>query len=32
VGDRAMTVAEAAELARLSVEAEELPAPVYGTR
>ena len=32
VGDRAMTVAEAAELARLSVEAEEPPAPVYGTR
>ena len=32
VGDRAMTVAEAAALARLSVEAEEPPAPVYGTR
>ena len=32
VGDRAMTVAEAAGLARLSVEAEGPPAPVYGTR
>lgn len=32
VGDRAMTVAEAADLARRSVEAEEPPADVYGTR
>ena len=32
VGDRIMTVAEAAELARRSVEAEEPPAPVFGVR
>ena len=31
-GDRAMTVAEAARLARRSVEAEESPAPVFGAR
>ena len=30
VGDRTMTVAEAAELARRSVEAERSPAPVFG--
>ena len=32
IGDRAMTVAEASGLARRSVEAEQPPAPVYGTR
>ena len=32
VGDRLMTVAEAAGLARRSVEAEEPPAPVFGVR
>jgi len=32
VGERAMAVAEAAALARLSVEAGEPPAPVYGAR
>ncbi|MCY4664047.1 MAG: SDR family oxidoreductase [Acidimicrobiaceae bacterium] len=32
IGDRAMTVAEASGLARRSVEAEQPPAPVFGTR
>ena len=32
VGERAMTVAEAGDLARRSVEAEQPPAPVYGVR